>query len=261
MAGAPPPSVVVHGEGARLVRETGVLMVYRKWVRPLASGLEAGSLVAVEDEEGELLGCAFYDTKGPVALRLVELWGCSFTSPGEAVEDRLERALAARRRAGLAGPGRGYRLVHSDGDWLPGLIVDVYDTLAVYQSSSIVWDVHGDLLAEALRDTVGVEAVYEKSTQRNRREIGLEPREGSRLGEPGPVIVEEGAARFLVDPRRGQKTGLFLDQRENRLLFGRLAAEAERVLDLFAYTGGFGIQALVNGAGEAVFVEEDERSL
>ena len=262
MVAEPLPSVVLYGEGARLVREKGVLMVYSKWVRPLAEKPETGQLVTVEDEEGSLLGCALYDRVGPVALRIIELWGCSYSTPGEALRDRLERAYAARRRAGLAkDPAPGYRVVHSDGDYLPGLIVDYYNGLVVYQSSSAVWDRLRDTLVEALVEVLGAEKVYEKSTQRTRREIGLEPVEAMRHGRGEPVaVVEEEGARFLVDPRRGQKTGLFLDQRLNRTRFGR-AAEG-RVLDLFAYTGGFGIHALVNGdAEEAVFVEEDEKAV
>ncbi len=255
----PLPSVVVAGEGARLVKNRGVLMVYRKWLVDAPPGLEPGQLVVVEDEDGSLLGCGLYDTVGPVALRLLDLWGCSGGSVEELLRLRLEEALAARRRVGLASPGSAYRLVHSDGDMLPGLIVDVYNDLAVYQSSSIVWDVHGSLVARLVAEVTGVEAVYEKSTQRTRRDIGLEPREGLRLGSKARTVVEEAGARFIVDPRRGQKTGLFLDQRLNRIDFGRLAEG--RVLDLFAYTGGFGIHALLNGASEAVFVEEDEEAV
>ncbi len=254
----PLPSVVVEGEGARLVREKGVLMVYSKWVRPLRRGLRAGDLVAVEDEYGELLGCGLYDNVGPVALRLVELWGCSFSSVGEVLAARLGEALEARRRAGLVGAEAGYRLVHSDGDMLPGLIVDVYADLAVVQSSSAAWDRHLAGLAEKVAEVTGARRVYEKSTQRTRRDIGLPPRERMLLGSGEPrAVIREGEARFVVDARMGQKTGFFLDQRLNRLDFGSMAWG--RVLDLFAYTGGFGIHALLEGSAEhAVFVEEDE---
>jgi len=258
----PLPSVVVHGEGARLVREKGVLLVYNKWVRPLAAKPEPGQLVVVEDEEGGLLGCGLYDTVGPVALRLVELYRCSYGTAGEAVRARLAEALEARRRLGLAdGEAPGFRLVHSEGDQLPGLVVDYYAGLVVYQSSSVVWDRLRPVLVEALVEALQPRLVYEKSTQRSRRDIGLEPVEAVRYGRGEPrAVIEEDGARFLVDPRRGQKTGFFLDQRLNRRRFGRLAGG--KVLDLFAYTGGFGIHALVNGeAEEAVFVEEDEHAV
>jgi 23S rRNA (cytosine1962-C5)-methyltransferase len=255
----PLPSVRVRGEGFHLLVDEGVLMVYRKWVEP-PRGLEPGSLVVVESPRGDVVGCAFYDTVGPVALRVVEVGGCSFSSPEEAVRSLIARAYDARRRLGLAGGGdAGYRLVHSDGDYLPGLIVDVYSDIAVVQSSSIVWDTHMELLVEAIVEAAGADTVYEKSTQRTRRDIGLPPREGHRRGSKVRTVIREGDAQFIVDVRLGQKTGFFLDQRLNRIEFGRLASG--RVLDLFSYTGGFGIHALVNGAERAVFVEEDEKAI
>ncbi|ALL02024.1 hypothetical protein Pyrde_1981 [Pyrodictium delaneyi] len=259
MVGEPLPSVRVAGEGAAAVKKEGALMVYRKWV-DAPRGLPPGSLVVIEDRRGELLGCGLYDTVGPVALRLVELGSCSFSSAEEAVYALIEAAYKVRQRIGYAGdPEAGYRLVHSDGDMMPGLIVDVYADLAVYQSSSIVWDVHGETVARALAEITGVRHVYEKSLQRTRRDIGLPPREGLRIGNKTRTIIREGEARFIVDARIGQKTGFFLDQRLNRLDFGRLAEGT--VLDLFSYTGGFGIQALLNGAERAVFVEEDEKAV
>ncbi|BES82440.1 class I SAM-dependent rRNA methyltransferase [Pyrodictium abyssi] len=259
MAGEPLPSVRVFGEGAAAVRRDGALMVYRKWVEA-PRGLPPGSLVVAEDPRGELLGCGFYDTVGPVALRLVELGDCSFSSTEEAIYALVEAAYLARRRIGYAGdPEAGYRLVHSDGDMMPGLIVDVYADLAVYQSSSIVWDVHSNTVAKAISEATGARHVYEKSLQRTRRDIGLPPREGVRIGDKTRAVIREGEARFIVDARVGQKTGFFLDQRLNRLDFGELARGT--VLDLFSYTGGFGVQALVNGAERAVFVEEDEKAI
>ncbi|ABM80443.1 universally conserved protein [Hyperthermus butylicus DSM 5456] len=236
----------------------GVLMVYRKWVEA-PHGLEPGELVVVESPRGETVGCALYDTVGPVALRVIELGGCSYSSPREAVRTLISRAFEARRRLGLAGPEAGYRLVHSDGDYLPGLIVDVYSDVAVVQSSSIVWDIHMDAVVEAVVEVTGVNTVYEKSVQRTRKDIGLKPREGLRYGTKTRTVIREGDARFYVDVRLGQKTGFFLDQRLNRIDFGRLAHGT--VLDLFSYTGGFGIHALVAGAERAVFVEEDEKAI
>lgn len=256
----PLPVIRVGGEGAKLVRELGVLMVYSRWVKTPRQ-LQGGELVVVEDEEGDILGCGFYDPIGPVAVRLVELGDCSFSSPEEAIRERLEQAFRLRRFIGMASPGRGYRLVHSDGDLLPGLIVDVYDDLAVYQSSSMVWDVHANVLVKALIEILDVAAVYEKSTQRTRRDIGLEPREGLRYGSKVRVVIEEASARFIVDPRLGQKTGFFLDQALNRMDAESLVEPGVKVLDLFSYTGGFGIHALLAGAKRAIFVEEDEKAL
>ena len=266
-SGSPLPVVRVHGEGVQALRN-GSLMVYRKWVRP-AQHLDAAALVIVEDAgTGDVLGCGFYDTHGPVALRVIELGDCSFSSAWEAIVDRLERAYRLRRALGYAAPGRAYRLVHSDGDLLPGLIVDVYDGLVVYQSSSIVWDTLRDTLVNALAEVLGEDVtVYEKSVQRTRLDIGLRPVEGlRRQGRYGlKVVVEEGSVKLVVDPRIGQKTGLFLDQRLNRIETERLVAGLldgdAAVLDLFSYTGGFGLHALAAGARSVVFVEEDAKAV
>ena len=253
-------SVVVVGEGARVVREGGGI-VYRKWVRA-PKGLEPGELVVVEDSRGNVLGCALYDTVGPVALRVVWHGDCKFESPEDVVREVLIRAYRYRRMLGFdIGRRQGFRLVHSDGDLAPGLIIDVYDDMSVIQSSSIVWDVYLGLITRILVKDLGVNHVYEKSTQRTRRDIGLEPRQRLLYGTQYAKIIEEGSARFYVDARRGQKTGFFLDQRENRLQLENLVEKGDTVLDLFSYTGGFGIHALLAGANRAVFVDEDPDAL
>jgi 23S rRNA (cytosine1962-C5)-methyltransferase len=236
-------------------------MVYRKWVR--SARIEPGELVVVE-AEGDVLGCALYDTVGPVALRVIELGDCSYSSIEDLLLAKIEAAYRLRKRLGFTEPGQAYRLVHSDGDSLPGLIIDVYDSLVVYQSSSVVWDIHYKTLVAVLAEILGSEiTVYEKSTQRTRRDIGLEPREGVRKQGQTPlrVVIEEGSAKFIVDARLGQKTGFFLDQRLNRLDAENLVEPGSKVLDVFAYTGGFGIHALLAGASEATFVEVDEKAV
>ncbi len=173
------------------------------------------------------------------------------------MEYLLGKAYEARKRY-RARLGSSYRLVNSDGDRLSGLIIDVYaEELAVLQSSSLAVDSLAEHIASILVKLTGVEAVYEKSLQRSRRDIGLEPRSRWLLGRKPRVIVEEGPARFIVDVVRGQKTGFYLDQRLNRLEFQELAYEGSRVLDVFSYTGGFGIHASLAGAKEVVFLEED----
>ncbi len=251
-------AVTVHGQGVKAIKE-GSALVYRKWVRA-PRGLKPGELVVVESSRGELLGCALYDTVGPVALRMVWFWSCPFKDAEEAVIGLLERAYRFRERLGYVGEHRGYRLVHSDGDLLPGLIIDVYDDLAVIQSSSVVWDKYMHSIVATLVKNFGIKHVYEKSTQRTRRDIGLEPRERMLYGSKTRVIIEEGNVKFIVDVRIGQKTGFFLDQRLNRLEIENYAS-GENLLDLFSYTGGFGLHALAAGARHVVFVDVDDRAL
>lgn len=249
--------VLVGGEGSqRLLQGTGI--VYRKWVKPLGRP-RPGELVRVEAEGYE--GCALWEPQGPVALRVVSHWGCPYRSAEEALQDRLWRAFRARVRSGLADTG-SYRLVNSDGDLLSGLIADVFGgEIAVLQSSSLAIDAHIEAIADSIRRVAGVRGVYEKSVQRSRRAIGLEPRRRWIYRGSRRVVVEEWGARFVVDVEMGQKTGFYLDQRMNRLELRRYVSESDDVLDVFSYTGAFGIHAWLAGARRIVFVEEDPEAV
>ena len=253
-----PARVTVSGVGLRKAT-AGSAIVYRKWVRA-PGGLRAGELVEVYSPEGELVACALWEPEGPVALRIVDHGACEYRDPVDYLDHRIMAARRLRERISRLHPGMedSYRLVNSDGDLLSGLIVDVFaGEVAVVQSSSIAIDAHIEAVAESIARHAGVEAVYEKSTQRSRRDIGLGPRQRWLLGRKPRVVVEEGAARFIVDVVRGQKTGFYLDQRPNRLELARLVSGGERVLDVFSYTGGFGIHAALAGAREVWFLEED----
>ncbi len=247
------PIVNVYGEGAKhLASGTGI--VYRKWVEHPPQ-LMPGALVVVR--AGDYEGCALWEPEGPVALRVVSHWGCPYSTPEEAIRDRLEMALKARERSGLAETG-SFRLVNSDGDLLSGLIIDVFGgDVAVLQSSSYAIDAHLDLIARLLVDTVDVRNVLEKSLQRSRRAIGLEPRKRWIIGRRKRVTIDELGVKFIVDVEMGQKTGFYLDQRMNRMELRRYVEGGESVLDVFSYTGGFGLHALHAGAKRAVFIEED----
>ncbi len=193
-----------------------------------------------------------------MGIRILYRGGCPWESPVEAVIDRLEAALMVREKAGFTGPKRGYRLVNSDGDMLSGLIVDVYNDVGVVQSSGLAIDRHIGLIASWISRELGLKGVFEKSVQRSRRDLGLEPRTRWLTGvKKEEAVIEEAGVKFIVDVVNGQKTGFFLDQRANRVEFGSYAGRGDMVLDLFSYTGGFGLHAAFNGAGRVVFVEED----
>ena len=246
--------VKVTGEGLRKLAR-GTAVVYRKWVSS-KEPLKPGDLVEARAPNGDPVACALWEPVGPVALRVVSHGPCEWRDPREAIGYRLESSLQTRRIYRLDEPG-SFRLVNSDGDLLSGLIVDVYSDVAVLQSSSAAIDAHLDFIARELKKLIGVSHVYNKSTQRSRRDIGLEPVAGWLLGKKERTVIEEGNAKFVVDVVRGQKTGFFLDQRPNRLELYKLAMEGGRVLDVFAYTGAFGIHAYLAGAREVVFLEED----
>ena len=251
--------VTVTGEGLERTL-AGTAIVYRKWVKA-PKNLRPGEAVEVREPGGGIVACALWEPLGPVALRILYHGPCPHRTPEELILERIESAYRAREASGLTATG-SYRLVSSDGDLLSGLIVDVYaGEVAVIQSSSAALDAHLEWLAEAIARVTGVQAVYDKSTQRSRRDIGLEPRRGWLRGRRERVLIEEWGAKFIVDVVRGQKTGFYLDQRFNRLEFRRYVDPGDSVLDVFSYTGGFGIHAALEGAGRVVFIEEDPEAL
>lgn len=217
-------------------------------------GTEApGAFARATADDGSVLGVGTYNPRGSIALRM-------FSRREEAIDADLVRrrvadAHAARAALGLL-DGGGYRLVNGEGDGLPGVVVDVYGGHAVVQLLTAGADrLRGEIL-DALAAVVRPSGVLERSTGGARRDEGLADRVELAAGVEPPARIEiaEGAARYLVDVRGGQKTGFFLDQRANRGLAGRLA-RGRRVLNAFAYTGGFAIAAGHGGAERVCSVE------
>lgn len=256
MSGEFTPSgrVVIFGEGVGRLRR-GERNVYLKWLRGREGTVEPGDLVEVVDDSGEFLAWGFYEGIGAMAIRVLSLDRDDRPSE-DWLRSSLEGALRLRERLNL---GNFFRLVHSEADGLPGLIVDVYSSLGVVTSTSVGIDRRLGLIAEILSELLGLDAIYARNDARTRREVGLPTWRGRLIGEAGPTAqIDEGGVRFEVDVIRGQKTGFFIDQRENRLLLQRYAPRGGRVLDLFSYTGGFGLHALAGGAAEAVLVDESD---
>ncbi len=228
-------------------------VIYSKWVKGKA---EIGEMVEVYSE-GELVGCGIYDQTGPVRIRIMDFDKCPLRVE-DLWEQRLLEALEARHKNGAA-KWDAFRLLAGDGDLTSGLIVDVYKDVAVLQSSSLAVDKYLKVIAELLVKDVGVKDVINKSVQRVRLRVGLEPKEGALVGRAREVIVDEEGVKFKVNFKL-QKTGLYLDQRENRIYFRNLI-RGGTFLDAFSYTGGFGLHALFVGASAVTFVDEDGEAL
>ncbi|RLG71956.1 MAG: class I SAM-dependent rRNA methyltransferase, partial [Thermoprotei archaeon] len=163
--------VVVFGEGARKIRN-GSLILFNKWVRKIIGKPSPGDLVNVFDEEGNFLGCGLYETLGPIAVRLLthnEFYGDKF----EIFTYLLEKAIMRRKIIGYYNTGF-YRLINSDGDFIPGLIIDVYNDIIVLQSSSQAIDAALKDIIESIVEVYGKDiTIYEKSDQKSRSDIGL----------------------------------------------------------------------------------------
>ncbi len=173
----------------------------------------------------------------------------------ELFRERIRKANEYRKK--VLGYDKAYRMVYGEADYLPGLIVDRFNEIASLQISSVGMERFKLDVAEAIMEAEPeIETVFEKNTGRSRRREGLPEVERVLLGkEKYRTVIEEGKARFIVD-MRGQKTGFFLDQRENRIALEKYVKPGMRVLDVFTYTGGFAIHAAVAGADEVVAVDK-----
>ncbi len=255
---------VVHG-GHTLPLWAGHPWVYATGVGEVEpteeATTEADDVVLVLDEAGRTIGRGLLSERSAIRIRLVD------REPGpESVKDVLDRRIHAAcelRKTLFPDPSRtnAYRLVHAEGDRLPGLVVDRYADLLVAQFATGPMHARRQELAESLLRASGARALVA-------REAGYEAEEGIppeavdfHVGGDLPArleVVEEGMA-FDVEPMLGQKTGHYTDQRENRVLVAEVAAGQE-VLDLYAGTGGFSVQALRRGAAAGVAVESSPRS-
>jgi 23S rRNA (cytosine1962-C5)-methyltransferase len=242
------PPVTVTRRGVQRL-EGGHLWVYRSDVERAATGLEGGEVVAVRDGRGRFLGKAFWSARSQIALRLV-------TREDELVDEaflgrRIASAVALRER--VFGGEPFVRLVHGEADLLPGLVVDRYGDVAVIQTLVPATDRRREIVAELLAGALGLRSVVERNDVRVRELEGLPQRKGVLRGPPpGPIDLVEGEVRMRVDVLEGQKTGAFLDQRENHLRAGEYARGA--CLDCFSYAGGFALH-LARRAERVVAVE------
>lgn len=213
-----------------------------------------GSVVAVKTREGRVLGSGFYNPRSMIAVRIVS-WGPNAVVDGALFRQRVFESVAWRRE--LA-PGRdAFRVIHSEADRIPGLIVDKYGPMLMVQVTSLGLVPYMGDVVDALREALNPEGIYEQGDLSVRDREGL-PREDRLLwGTLVPSVeIHEHGVQLAVDLLGGQKTGHFLDQYANR---GRVAelAPGRRVFDAFCHTGAFGLAAAVHGATSVVGIDLD----
>ncbi len=225
--------------------------------------LAEGDVVDVITKGGEFIARGHYQI-GSIAVRVL-------TFEEEAIdarwwEERIAHAKALRESLGMVNNADTtcYRLVHGEGDLLPGLVVDVYGRTAVVQCHSVGMYHSRLLIAEAIRKAYGeeIEAIYDKSSQTLPFKADLGAIDGylwGRSENPDAVVLENGL-KFKVNWEEGQKTGFFIDQRVNRDLV-RQYSRGRKVLNTFCYTGGFSVAALAGGATEVVSIDLSERAV
>ncbi|MBI9065715.1 MAG: class I SAM-dependent rRNA methyltransferase [Salinivirgaceae bacterium] len=207
-----------------------------------------GEVVLVCDNHDEFLGLGHYQI-GSIAIRIFSF---DLVEPNyEFWKNKFQKAIDYRIQMGIIGSTNTnvYRLIHAEGDGMPGLIVDYYNGTAVMQTHSIGMHLLRETFAEILKELLGdkLTAIYDKSEATLPHKADIDPKDGYLFGESSTGLVEEYGNKFNIDWEKGQKTGFFIDQRENRRMIAEYS-KGKKVCNVFGYTGGFSVYALKAGA-------------
>lgn len=222
--------------------------------------IDEGTVVRVKASDGRLIGVGHFQI-GSIAVRMLDFADTAIDR--EFYAARLAAAWRLRDALGLRRPDNtAYRLVHGEGDFLPGLVVDVYGDTAVIQAHSPGMHFARATIAECLvaLDGPGIRNVYYKSETTLPYKARLDPVNDYLIGRAESDVAVENGLKFHVDWLRGQKTGFFVDQRDNRSLLGRFS-EGRNVLNMFCYTGGFSVYAMRGGAAKVHSVDSSAKAV
>jgi 23S rRNA (cytosine1962-C5)-methyltransferase len=222
--------------------------VFSGAVASFPKDIEEGDVVEVHTSADELIGIGHYQV-GSIVVRMLE-FGSTRAIDKDFFAERLAAAFSLRQTLQLIRPdNNAYRLVHGEGDFLPGLVIDIYGNTAVVQAHSPGMHFCRDIIAEALTELpeLTVANVYYKSETTLPYKAHLDPQNEYIIGEYSGSVAIENGLQFNIDWLRGQKTGFFVDQRDNRSLLEYYSA-GRRVLNMFCYTGGFSVYAMRGGA-------------
>lgn len=221
--------------------------------------LSPGEMGEVYSGDGKFLGMGQFNPHSQIILRLLtrkkEVLDVSF------FRGRLLQAITLREK-GLKGKTNAYRVVNGEGDFLPGLIVDRYEETLVLQCLTAGMERLKELFIDLLAKQFKPKSIYERSDTPMRKEEGLPELKGLLYGEEivAPIEIDEYGCRFRVDVKEGQKTGFYLDQRENRFSL-QAVSQGKKILDCFCYTGGFSIHAGLGGAREITLIDSSDEAL
>ena len=219
-----------------------------------------GDTVSIYSNQKVFLAHAAYHSKAPIAAR-VWSWQQDERIDEAFFYRKLTHALEFRKELGLSQFSTGCRLVHGESDGLPGLVIDQYSRILVIQIGSVGAERWREVILDILKGLCNPDCIYERSDTDVRELEGLVKRTGVLWGElPHDLIIEENGLHFAVDVMTGQKTGFYLDQRDNRAKIGILAKDKD-ILNCFCYSGGFSVYAKRAGAKSVLSVDSSEEAL
>jgi 23S rRNA (cytosine1962-C5)-methyltransferase len=246
------PSVIVSRKGLNRI-ESGHLWIYRSDVKPTTE-LPGGTAVRVLDERGWFAGTALYSSKSQITLRMLSR---DDLPADQLIADRLKLAVELRRH--IYPKDNAVRLVHGEGDLLPGLVVDQYGSALSIQTLTEAMEQRQSFVVQKLVELTGATTVVARNDVTARKHEGLPIEKKVLYGPaPGPIEYNEGSITLIADLMEGQKTGAFLDQRENHVLAGDVAWG--RTLDCFSYHGGFALQ-LARKAESVTAIDASDKAI
>jgi 23S rRNA (cytosine1962-C5)-methyltransferase len=239
---------------------------YHPWIfsgaiKKIIGHVNEGDLVYVTDNKDEFLAIGHYQI-GSIAVRIISFEEKEIDDAFW--KDKIERAYQLRKMTGLATSETNnvYRLVHAEGDGLPGLIIDFYNGTVVIQMHSIGMYLNREHIVNALKEILGdkLTAVYDKSESTIPFKSEIEAKNGYLFGESSEKVVLEYGNKFKINWEEGQKTGFFIDQRENRKLLAEYS-KGRSVLNVFGYTGGFSVYAMKGDAKLVHSVDSSKKAI
>ncbi len=251
-------------------QRVGPILGRHPWVfsgalKQIPEGLKNGEPVSLVNEEGQFLAQGYFNSYSQIAVRLWS-WDEQEEVDDKFFEKRISAAYEIRKNFVASKQTDSYRLVHSENDLLPGLIVDKYADCLVLQFHTQGMEFWKESILKALKKIVKPKGIYERSDVRDRKRVASEPdapenSSGLLFGKvPERIKITENGFYFWVDAMKGQKTGFFLDQRDKRQALVKYS-EGKDVLNCFSYSGGFSVYALGGGAKHVVSVDSSESAL
>jgi len=249
--------IVVKKEKVKAVQRYKHPWIFKNSIREIFGDHSNGDIVKVTAEDSTPIGFGFYSPNSLIAVRMIDFGTDKLKTNW--IGQKIEKSVLLRSRLHI--DSNAFRLINSEGDFFPGIIVDIYNKTAVIKVQIRGTERVIDDVVSAVLKYLPVEKVYLKRDEKAARMENLKMPGGYILGTgDGTEQIKENGLKFIVDFARGQKTGFYLDQRENRLLTKRIA-EGMNVLNLFSYTGGFALYATAGGALRVCSVESSSSAV